>query len=87
MTSGGSSGADVPEVTPFAYQTNHCWHHPQGCTTTVEQLYNKEFCELYITPSNVTVVKYRRLQWADHVARMRQTRNSNRIIMGKLFGR
>jgi hypothetical protein len=83
--SGGSSGTDMPEVTPFAYQTNRCWHHPQGCTTMVEQLHNKELCELYMTPSIVTVVKYRRLQWANHIARIRQTRNSYRIFMGNFL--
>jgi hypothetical protein len=49
---------------------------------TTEQfrtLYNEKVCDLYNSPTTVRAVKYRWLQWAEHV----QTRNAYRILMGK----
>jgi hypothetical protein len=35
----------------------------------------------------VRIVKYRKIRWAGNVARMRKTRNSYRILVGKPTGR
>jgi hypothetical protein len=34
------------------------------------KLHNEELRELYSTPSIITIIKSRRMRWADHVERM-----------------
>jgi hypothetical protein len=46
-------------------------------------LHNKELSNLYRWPSIVRIVKYRRLQWAGHVARMRQKKNVYNVTVSK----
>jgi len=38
------------------------------------RLHNKELNDLYSSPSNVRVIKSRRMRWAGHVARMGEER-------------
>ena len=41
-------------------------------------------CNLRLTVKNL---KSRRLKWAGHVARMEQSRNANRVLVGKPVGK
>jgi hypothetical protein len=52
-----------------------------------EGLYNEELHSLYRLPNIVTVIKFRRLRWAVHVARMEEDRTAFKILTGKLKGR
>jgi hypothetical protein len=42
---------------------------------------------LYSSPSIIKVIKSRRMRWAEHVARMGETRNEYRILVGKPEGK
>jgi hypothetical protein len=47
------------------------------------KLHNEELHNLYSSSSIIRVIKYRRIRWAGHVARMEQTVNAYRILLGK----
>jgi hypothetical protein len=49
------------------------------------KLHNEELHDLYSSPS-IRIIKARRMIWAGHVARMRESRNSYRLV-GKPEGR
>ena len=50
------------------------------------RLYNEELHSLYRSPNIVRVIKSRRLRWAEHVARMEESRSAFKILTGKLDG-
>jgi hypothetical protein len=47
------------------------------------KLHNEELHNLYSSPNIIRLVKSRRMRWAGHVARMGETRNAYRILVGK----
>jgi hypothetical protein len=47
------------------------------------KLHNEELHNLYSSSNLIRMVKSRRMRWAGHVARMGETRNAYRILMGK----
>ena len=49
-------------------------------------LHNAELHALYSSPNIIRNLKSRRLRWAGHVARMEQSRNSYRVLVGKPEG-
>jgi hypothetical protein len=51
------------------------------------KLYNEELHNLYFSPNIIRMIKSRRMRWAGHVARMGETRNAYRILVGKPEGR
>jgi hypothetical protein len=51
------------------------------------RLQNEELLSLYRSPNIVTVIKYRRLRWAYHVARMEEGRTFFKIVTGKPTGK
>jgi hypothetical protein len=51
------------------------------------KLHNEELHNLYSSPNIIREIKSRRMRWAGHVARMGQTRNAYRILVGKPEGR
>jgi hypothetical protein len=42
---------------------------------------------LYTSPNIIRLIKSRRMRWAGHVARMGETRNVYRILLGKPEGK
>ena len=50
-------------------------------------LHNEELHSLYRSPNIVRVIKYRRLRWAEHVARMGEGRSAFKVITGKRVGK
>jgi hypothetical protein len=48
----------------------------------IEELHN-----LYSSPSIIRIIKSRRMRWAGHVARMGETINAYRILVGKPEGK
>jgi hypothetical protein len=42
---------------------------------------------LYSSPNIIRMIKLRRMRWPGHVARMRETRNAYRILVGKPEGK
>jgi hypothetical protein len=46
------------------------------------KLHNVEFNDLYFQPDIVRVIKWRRMKWAGHEARMGR-RHAYRVLMGK----
>ena len=48
---------------------------------------NEELNDLYSSPNIVRVIKWRRMRWAGHVARMGEEREVCRFLVGKLEGR
>ena len=42
---------------------------------------------MYSSPNIIRSLKSRRLRWAGHVARMEQTRNAYRVLVGKPEGK
>jgi len=51
------------------------------------KLYNEELNDLYCSPNNFWVIKYRGMRWAGHVARMGETRGVYRVLVGKPEGK
>jgi hypothetical protein len=47
------------------------------------KLLNEELHGLYSSPSIIRIIKSRRMRWAGHVARMGETRNAYRLLVGK----
>jgi hypothetical protein len=42
---------------------------------------------MYSSPNIIRMIESRRMRWAGHVARMGETRNAYRIMVGKPLGR
>jgi hypothetical protein len=51
------------------------------------KLHNEELHNLYSSPNINRMIKSRRVRWAGHVARMGDTRNAYRIMVGKPEGK
>ena len=51
------------------------------------KLHNKKLNDLYSSPKIVRVIKWRRMRWAGHVARMGKKRGVCRVLLGKLEGK
>ena len=51
------------------------------------RLHNEELNDLYSSPNTVRVIKWRRMRWAGHVARMGEERVVYRVLVGKPEGR
>ena len=51
------------------------------------KLHNEELSDLYSLPNIVRVVKWRRMRWAGHVARMGEGRGVHRVLVGKPEGK
>jgi hypothetical protein len=51
------------------------------------KLHNEELHNLYSSPNNIRIIKSRRMIWAEHVARMGETRNAYMLLMGKPEGK
>ena len=47
------------------------------------KLHNAELYALYSSPNTIRNLKSRRLRWAGHVARMEQSRNAYRVLVGR----
>jgi hypothetical protein len=47
----------------------------------------KELRDLYSSPSIIRIIKWRRMIWTDHVARMEGKRNTCTLLVGKPEGR
>jgi hypothetical protein len=50
------------------------------------KLHNEELHNLYSSPNIIRMIKSKRMRWAGHVARMGETRNVYRILVGKPEG-
>jgi len=51
------------------------------------KLHNEELNDLYPSPSNVRVIKSRRMTWSGHVARMGKRRGVYGVLVGKSEGK
>ena len=51
------------------------------------KLHNEELNDLYCSPNIVRVIKWRRVRWVGHVARMGERRGVYRIWVGKPEGK
>jgi hypothetical protein len=51
------------------------------------KLYNEELRDLYSLPSIIRIMKSRTMRWAGHVARMREKRNTNMLLVEKPVGK
>jgi hypothetical protein len=51
------------------------------------KLSNEELNDLYSLPNIFRVIKWRIMRWADHVARMGQSRGLYRVLVRKLEGK
>jgi hypothetical protein len=52
-----------------------------------KKLHNKEFHNLYSSPSIIRLMKSRRMRWAGHVAHVGKKMNAYRILVGKPEGK
>ena len=50
-------------------------------------MHNEELNDLYTSPNIVRVIKWRRMRWAGHVARMGKERGVYRFLVGKPEGK
>jgi len=51
------------------------------------RLHGEELNDLYCSPNIVRVIKWRRMRWAGHVARMGEERGVYRVLVGKPEGK
>jgi hypothetical protein len=51
------------------------------------KLHNEEHNNLYSSLNIIRMIKLRRMRWAGHIARIGETRNAYRILVGKPEGR
>ena len=51
------------------------------------RLHNEKFHSLYRSPNIVRVIKYRRVRWAGHVARIEEGRTAFKSLIGKPTGK
>ena len=51
------------------------------------KLHNEELNDLYCSPNNLRVIKWRRMRWAGRVARMGERRGAYRVLVGKTEGK
>ena len=51
------------------------------------RLHNEKLNDLYCSPNIVRVIKWRRMRWAGHVARMGEGMGVYRVLVGKPEGR
>jgi hypothetical protein len=51
------------------------------------KLHNEELNDLYCSPNIVRGIKFRRMLWAGHVARMGERRGAYRVLVGKPEGK
>jgi hypothetical protein len=51
------------------------------------KLHKEELRDLYSSPSIIRIIKWRRIRWAGHVARMGEKRNAYRLLVGKPEGK
>jgi hypothetical protein len=47
------------------------------------KLHNEKLHNLYSSPDIIRMIKSRGMRWEEHVARMGETRNAYRILVGK----
>jgi len=62
---------------------------PKGYEVTGKwrKLHNEEFNDFYCSPNIIPVIKSRRMRWAGHVARMGESRDVYRVLVGKSEGK
>jgi hypothetical protein len=53
----------------------------------LEETNNEELHNLYSSPNIIRMIKSRSIRWAGYVARMGETRNAYRILVGKPEGK
>ncbi|KAJ4446922.1 hypothetical protein ANN_13623 [Periplaneta americana] len=58
-----------------------------GITGEWRKLHNTELHALYSSPDIIRNIKSRRLRWAGHVARMGESRNAYRVLVGRPEGK
>ena len=58
-----------------------------GVTGEWRKLHNEELNDLYCSPNIVRVIKWRRMRWARHVARMEEGRGVHKVLVGKPEGK
>ena len=51
-------------------------------TGECKKLHKSELHALYSSPNMIMTLKSRRLSWAGHVARMDQSRNAHKVLVG-----
>jgi hypothetical protein len=68
---------------------NNVCRGPNRDVVTVDRrkLHNEELHNLYSSPNIIRMFKSRRMRWAGHAARMGETRNAYRILVGKPEGK
>ena len=63
------------------------WGKRDEITREWRKLHNAELHALYCAPNIIRNLKSRRLRWAGHVARIEQSRNAYRVLVGKPEGK
>jgi hypothetical protein len=51
------------------------------------KLHNEELRDLYSSPNIIRIIKWRRMRWEGHVARMEERRYAYRLLVGKPEGK
>jgi hypothetical protein len=59
----------------------------EAVTRDWRRLHNEELYDLRFSPNIIRVIKSRRMRWAGHVARMRESRDAYRVLVGKYEGK
>jgi hypothetical protein len=80
-----NEGLNCTSVEACGFRTILFYYH--YCIIISSSLHNEELNDLYSSPNIVRVIKWRRMRWAGHVARMGEERGAYRVLVGKPEGR
>jgi hypothetical protein len=83
------TGPQCVKITRVEYRVLRRVFGPKRDEATGEwiKLHIEELNDLYCLPNIVRVVKWRRMRWAGHVARMGEERGAHRLLVGKPEGK
>jgi hypothetical protein len=74
----------TPSVVTNTYNNTDNYYY--DVTGDWRKLHNEELHNLYSSPNIIIIIKSRRMRWAGHVARIRET-TAYRILVGKPEGK
>ncbi|KAJ4450518.1 hypothetical protein ANN_01945 [Periplaneta americana] len=73
----------IPKIITSSIKGKILWAKRDEVTEEWRKLHNTELHALYSSPDIIRNIKSRRLRWAGHVARMGESRNAFRVLVGR----
>jgi hypothetical protein len=78
---------DEPSWAPFKELERICGPKRRHGLAERRKFHNEELHNLHSSPDIIRAISSRRMLWAEHVARVGETRNESKVSVGKFVGR